>query len=549
MKKHFLSLVFILALSIYGLKALIHTGLFTAHDIGHQVARIYYYHQAFHEGQIPPYWVGKLANGYGYPLFIFSYHLPWLVGLPLLQLGLSIENTIKLLFFLSYFGSGIAIYFLANSIFKNRLSGLSSATLYLFAPYHFLTIFVSASMGVVWTFTFLPLILFGLKVLSERRVKLGILLTAVGLAGCLLSHLITVLLLIPLLISFIIWLIINYPGEKFSDRKMFILYIFFSFFLGGLVSAFYLIPALYYSLDIFGKNSQGFSELYLRNFVNLSQLIYSKWGFGPIINNAKEGAISFQIGIIHWLSLIGSIILIFTKKIPKNLKILVFLLILNFALSIFLMIDLSKNVWVVFEKLFILDYPFRLLLLTSFIGSLLGGLITFSISKNYRIFVLAILLLTSLYVNRNHLNVNLYTDYPLSFYLNSDITTNTFNEYLPKDADSKLLKVPHQVIEPDNLKVSNFYQDLNKMTFQLKTEQKTNLSIGQFYFPGQTLYIDNIQYNYLVDKTGRIALSNYLGNHQVKVLFNETLVIKLSKILTIFAVFTLAFLLISGAFL
>lgn len=162
---HLLSIFIVLLFSLIGLQSLFHPGLFTAHDIWHQVARIYHYYQALNDGQFPPYWIGTLAKGLGYPLFFFSYHLPWIVAFPFLKVGLDIPFTLKLLFFLAYFLSGVSMYFFTNSLFKNKLAALLSSLLYLWAPYHFLTILVIASIGTVfylYFFTITPVGTFSL---------------------------------------------------------------------------------------------------------------------------------------------------------------------------------------------------------------------------------------------------------------------------------------------------------------------------------------------------------------------------------------------------
>jgi hypothetical protein len=95
---HWLFIILILLFGVMGISALFHPGLYTAHDIWHQVARYYHYSQALREGNIFPMWVSQLAFGYGYPLFIFSYHFPWMVGTPLLWLGLDHFTGLKILY-------------------------------------------------------------------------------------------------------------------------------------------------------------------------------------------------------------------------------------------------------------------------------------------------------------------------------------------------------------------------------------------------------------------------------------------------------------------
>src|SRR3990172_43959 len=190
MKKKSGDLSYLLAIvlfSILGMKALIAPGLFTAHDISHQVVRFFYYSQIVNGGQFPPYWIGRLANGFGYPLFFFSYHLPWIIGVALLKAGLDIPNALKTLLFLSYIGSGFTMYFFVKSLFKNRFSALLSSILYLWLPYHFLIIFVGASLGIAFVYIFLPLLFLGIH-LTRDGSKIGIPILALGLSGLILSH-------------------------------------------------------------------------------------------------------------------------------------------------------------------------------------------------------------------------------------------------------------------------------------------------------------------------------------------------------------------------
>ena len=86
-------IVFFVAASLFTLKSLFQPAFFTSHDGVHQVVRLYYYDQAIRDGQIPPRFVSDLLNGYGYPLFNFSYHLPWLIALPFRFAGFSSSET------------------------------------------------------------------------------------------------------------------------------------------------------------------------------------------------------------------------------------------------------------------------------------------------------------------------------------------------------------------------------------------------------------------------------------------------------------------------
>lgn len=527
LSNHWLYLTILLVFAVLGAKALIHPGLFTAHDIWHQVARLYYYSQAFKEGIFPPYWISTLAGGLGYPLFFFSYHLPWILGLPFLKMGFDIPTTLKVLFFLSFILSGLFMYLFVNTLLRNRLAALLSAIIYLWAPYHFLTIFVGASMGIVFVFTFLPLLLLGINLVKDAR-NFSIPVVALGLAGIILSHLEHLAFLSPIISIFAIW---GFVETK--NKTLFLRNIFFGLALGLLLSAFYLIPAIYYSQFTRIHQETGFSELYKRNFVNFSQLIYSKWGYGPIVNNAKNGEMSVQLGVAQWLSFLGVIILLFTRKLKKDYRKFAVFGMIGFFISIFLMLDFSLPVWQTIEKVITLDYPFRELLSVTFIGSVFSGVLLISFGKKLQYIVFALLIVVALYTNRNHIKVNLYTEVPLKTYLESEITTNSFNEYLPILADNKLLGKPWNELKGESLSVSDTKQTTNLLSFNVTGDKEQVISVGQFYFPGQTLYLDNKQNQFNIDKEGRITFTVPQGNHTITVRYQETQLIKISEYLTL----------------
>lgn len=520
-------LLIILLFSLIGIKALFHPGLFTAHDIWHQVVRLYYYSQSVNDGQFPPYWIGNLANGFGYPLFLFSYNLPWIIGLPFLKLGFDITNTIKILFILSYILSGFTMYFFVLSLFKDKLSALLSSILYLWLPYHFLIIFVSASMGIAFIFAFLPLIFWGIHLIKENS-RWGIPVLGIGISGVILSHIMHLVFLSPIILLFTIWEFLD-TNKKLVFTKNVVLGV----LLGVLLSSFYLIPATYYNQFTRVHQEEGITKLYERNFINFNQLLYSKWGYSPIINNAKNGEISFQLGIVQWISIIILFFLIIFKRLSPKYRHLGIFLLSSFALSILLTQDSSALIWKTVVKFISIDFPFRLILPASFIASVCAGLILSTFPKG-KILVFVFLILITVYTNRNHININQYTNFPIESYLDleTEVTTNTFNEYLPIQADPRLLNKPWNEVIGKEVKASNTKHDTNQLTFDIEAQKEEVNSLGQFYFPGQILYLDNKVVDFDIDKQGRMSFDFPKGKHKVEIKYQNTPLIKTSLILT-----------------
>ena len=521
-----------------GMKALINPNLYSAHDIWHNVARFYHYVRAIEDGQIMPIWVGTLAKGYGYPLFTFSYHLPWIIGFFFIKLGLSYETAYKLIFFTSYIGSGLSMYILCKKLFKHKLAALTSSIVYLWAPFRFFTVFVSSSIGSAFVFTFLPLVLLGSYIIINDKKKIGgITILSLSLSGMILSHLMSVSMLLPILGLFIIFLLISKKDSPKNKLRILMLLI-TSGVISVLITAYYIFPLLSKIQLIELSNSSIFTEMFKKNFVNLKQLIYSRWGYGPITFNAKDGEVSFQVGVIQWLAAALLTVSIFIKKKFKFKKISLALIAL-FSLCIFLMTDKSQFVWNLISKVLDFDYPFRLLIVVVFIGSIIVGLALMILPKKIQVLSSIGFIIIALYTNRNHIKVNMYTDYSIETYVESETTTNTFNEYLPDDVNAKFLNEDHLAFRDKQVIVKNEEQTTNSTIINVSNPSKLDLRTNFVEFPGIVVFVDNV----LVDHYGRKGLVRFdldAGDHTIEIRYIKTIIEKISLLISLLTLLSLS---------
>ncbi len=519
------SFLVIIIFSLLALRAYFHPGLYSAHDIWHQVARLYHYQKAISEGQFPPYFIANLANGFGYPLFIFSYHLPWLAALPFLKLGFSIPTTTKLLFSLAYIGSGFTMYLFMKKIVDHK-SSLLASLLYLWAPYRFVVNYVSATMGVAFVLLFTPLLFLGIINLSKNK-KSGIILIALSCAALVLSHLTSSIFVFAIAAIFI--LLIKKQNTKIFSKNLILALI-----LGFFLSSYYLIPFFGYK-----NNLRGFDNLYLKNFINLSQLIYSKWGYGLINNSAKEGAISFQLGIAQWIAIsMLTIYLLLKRKIDR----LSLFLYLSLFACIFLMTDYSLRIWNSINQIVSIDYPTRFMIPLTFVASIFPAVLLDKL-KFGKIFVIVCFLAVALYTNRNYTRVNEYQDFPVSLYVESETTTNSFHEYLPKWADITLLSERNNgIVANGDVKMENFHQNSNELSFSLITFNSQLVTLNYFYQPYLHLYVDGNVKSIDKDDRGRVTFWQNVGKSQIVLKFEESASMKLGKVLTIIGLVLIAIL-------
>lgn len=531
--KRFIYPTLIFIFGLYAMKALFHPGFFTSLDGWHNIARLYHYNNAITDGQLPPRWISQLASGFGYPLFIFSYPMPWMIIEPFVLSGMGIILAVKSILLIAFIGSGLMMYLFIRDAMSEE-AGLVAGIIYMWTPYRFAKIFVGASVGEATAFLFLPLFFWGIYKITKKEGVLGIVLGSLGFAGIALSH----FMILPISVIFLISVSILFFRQA-KDKKTFIKRYCFVLILGILLGAFYLFPLIFYSNDIKAKTMQGgFSSLYQDHFVTLRQLIYSKWGYGPIIHSAKDGEISFQVGIAQWLGVFIVFLMGIGSHFRKHAKNnpLVIASLFAFITSIFLMTSSSKFLWDFLHPFIFVDYPWRFLSMTTFVGAILCGSVVSYFARGKYILIF-MFILVAIYTNRHHLNVNLYTDIPLQLYVDSETTTNTFAEYLPRWSEIDIGKKPSQFIEmTQEMIIKNLRQKTNSIEGLVQEVKMGELTFNQLYFPGMNVDIDGKRQTIQYKSDGRLITSVSSGDHVFHLSFIPTDLMRVGDLLTLFGI-------------
>ena len=298
----FLSIIFIILISIPALKGLTKEGFYTSHDGETHTARIAQYYQALSDGQFPPRVANTLYNGLGSPIFVYIYPNPYILGSITHLLGFSYSSSFKIIMALGFIFSGIFSYLWLRSFFENEKAALLGAIYYIWAPYRFSLIYVRGSISEVIAYTFLPLSFYSFTKLSKLNNPKWIAISAVSLALLLLSQNLVALMSIPVLSLYIFLLALFNKSIK---------YLFNSFIAGTwaiTIAAFTYLPAL------FERNYVRLDEIikvaYPGHFVTLNQLIYSPWGYGFDLPGVLNDQMSFQLGLAHIVIFLGFYILV-----------------------------------------------------------------------------------------------------------------------------------------------------------------------------------------------------------------------------------------------
>ena len=508
-----LPVIVLILLSLFAVKVLFGPDYYDGHDAQAHLVRAWQYDKAVKDGQFPPKWAGDLLAGRGYPVFIFTYQLPYALAEGFHLIGFTLPVSIKLTFILSYLLSTLFMYAFTHQYFKSHLSGFISSLLWSWAPYIFVKIFITASLGVVVSYAFIPLTFLCLyKLLQKPSLKLSLFL-AIAASGWILSHLGTLIIFSPLLLLFFLS---NLQGLSLKVIK----YITLSALLTFGFSSWYLIPLL--TLNKFTHYQDFVLSQYASQFVHFKRLLYSKWGTG--IPNQSNQPLSQQVGLAQWLAVITALLVLIKNKTFRIEK---SPFLLSFFLSIFLMLSASKFLWDLPTPLQSVSTPWRFLSLAVFTSAVLAGYVVKNLKTHLLKFILAFLLVfLALYGNRNHLRVNEAVNYDQNFFNSYTGVATGWNEHMPiwiKNIPKEFPKSKVEIIS-GNCQISDLITKSNLTSFTADCSEESVVQINTAYFPGWKIIVNDQDITEKIKKNlnstnGLIQFSINSGQSQLKSYF------------------------------
>ncbi len=511
MKKLFMPLIFLIILLI-PLVDLFHPGLPITHDGQDHIARIANFYINLKEGIIIPRWAPNLNWGYGHPILEFLYPLPSYLASFFHWIGISLFDSAKIVFGISMFFSGIAMY-LWLSQFVNKKAAMIGGLLYVFAPYRFIDVYVRGDIGESLAFVFMPLVLVSLyKIYNDSKNKtLYIPIGAISLACLILSHNAIALMYMPFILFYVIYLI-----SQAKVKKSIILNSLFIILLGLGLSAFFWIPGLLEAK--FTLRNIVTKGVYQGRFVSLFSLLYGPWSY--------HGNFTTQLGILQWIAYIGTVPLLIFKKISKE-RIFILITLLYTCIAIFLMLSASDFIWQRIMLLQNFQFPWRFLAATVFTGAVLGAILINAIPKKIENFVIAAALIAMLILNKDYWHAQGFLQRSESFFTGVyDSTTDTgesapiwsvrFMEHRPK--------APIEVIG-GNAIVNSIRLSAVKHVYHVNAITNAQLLENTIYFPGWQVLVDNarvaVEFQSAVNR-GLITFFVSPGPHTIVVKYTET---------------------------
>lgn len=533
--KKFLTLLFLFLISVPAILPYFHAGYFPTHDGEWAVVRLGDMFRILRDFQIPARYSGNLNFGYGYPLFNFTYPLPYYLGVSLHFLGFSFVNSIKILFAGSVILSAFFMYLASEALWKNTWAGIISATLYVYFPYRMVDLYVRGSIGESLSFALFPLLFYLATKLTAKSSFLLIGGIAVSIAFLIMTHNIMTVLFLPIYLMFTL---IHTVVKNKKAIKPFLIGI----LLGFGLSAFFWIPAILEKSNILlSKIPIADRDLY---FMNLSQFIFPRWGYGV---PTRPNGFSYQLGLVNlaiFITVALSLLSIFVRS-KNNLKECsektAFMLIVLAAFYTFLLFKPSEFLWENIPLLSEINYPWIVLGILGFLISLLAG---FLCKNNIGRYIMALLAVIAVFIVLPYAKTERYISNPDSYYLTNDATTTSSNELMPLWVKKIPLQRAEKKVEiiDGSGSIENISFNSKRIDFSVNISSQSIVRINTIYFPGWRVIVDggNAPISYVNEK-GVMDISVVQGKHFVQMDFGETPLRLMSDVISLASLFVLLF--------
>ncbi len=333
--------------------------LFESDDYELHAARAANYYLALQQGQFPPRWAPNLSDGFGYPVFNYTYPLPYITSSLLHTLGLSIQASLLLSVLAACIFAALAAFQLAREFVPQTWCAVLIACAYLANPYTFLQVYWRGALGEIFLSSLVPAALLSCYYfikyyrLLHMRILTSTLLGVIG-AAAILSHVPSLLALGIVLLAWLCILVIDrrLPRTYWVSATA---YMFYCCLVAVMLSGFYLFPAVGEVHFIAYKESSSLLQykghlLPAWTFIDITRTILKSPYF--------EDVVQLGISICSTIVLVGYV-LIRSKRAQTKWVLLI--VATTGAITFFLMTLRSQPLWDHSSLLQIIQFPWRLL--------------------------------------------------------------------------------------------------------------------------------------------------------------------------------------------
>lgn len=493
------------------------------------IANLYQMIRGFQSGQVPPRWAPDMSFGYGYPLFNFYYPMPFYLGSLIFAITGSLIDSLKLVFLFTIPVSGMAMYLWMRQ-HTNKLNALVGSIIYIYTPYRAVDLYVRGAIGEAFAFLMFPLVAYaGYKTITVKNLRgVGILALVVGVF--ILSHNLAPMFFFPWLVAYLVIL----AWSKGSKKSLVASGV--GLFLGFGLSIYWWLPALLEKGLLVTQTPFN----YVDHFPFIKQLIFSSWGYGASHPGIYDD-LTFQIGVVNIFLIVTATYSVIRYR--ANLKLKLFLL-SSIAATLFFMNIRSTFLWELSGIANYIQFPWRLLMMTTFLTS---ALVMFIRSKKLAVLlgILSIVLTIGYFKPSEYYNPN--DDYFLKrFFADRSIEgmqEEFSEEYLNYSEDYLLL--PLWVTKrPNYLPESKFLltpgeievEELSSVFYKAKAnlEEDGLVEINIYNFPGWIVRVNGKKtIPEVLKPRGNMGVRLERGSYEIEVEWVDTGIAHVSGLVSV----------------
>lgn len=510
---------------------------FTFHDET-QIVNLYEYFKALDHGQFPPRWAPDVHFGYGSPFLEFNYQLPYYLGYPLHLLGVSLTQILKILLGFSVLAGALGMYLLGLHL-ASPGAALVAAVLYTYTPYRAVDVFVRGTLGEAYALALFPW-LFLAYLRFQTRPSLARLLPAGALFGLfLINH------QIAFLFGFAVLLALFAVPALVKRQGHFLFRLVISFLVGLALAAYYALPVLLEKKFI--QSGSPF-DFYV-HFPFIKQLIYSPWGYLASVEGIYDG-LSFQVGLPNLAIILLAVLLFIARLIRRRPIPLVPLFTLGtIFISFFLMNIRSSFFWRVFPFTSEVQFPWRLLLIATWLTPLLYLYLHQFLPRWGKVAFGLLIASTAFIIVLPYYHPGELADHYDAYYLrrflpkavllpgetiSADYLKHT-EDYLPlpKGAVRPAASLPQPLVSLYDSRLEVTSASPFKLKAKVTASQPDTLTFSAFAYPGWQVKLNSQPSNASTNLDGALTFAVPAGQTQVEVFFSETPVRRFSNIISL----------------
>lgn len=496
MKKSLVFILIAVLLSVPSFYLMLRHGIFSTQDFHY--FRLIEFDKCIKVLQIPCRWAPDSGAGFGEPLFNFYAQFSYLIGEIFHLASLQKIDSLKIVFILSLVLSGISMFLLSKKIWKNDLPALVSSTLYIYAPYRAVDVWVRGALPESFSFVLFPLIILEVENYLEKNKNKDLLLFSLLFGLLIITHNLSLILFSPFLA---VWIIYKYL--QIRKLKPFI-----NLFLGAifslLLTAFYILPVIFESQFInINSTTVGYFD-WRAHFVTIKQLFLSRfWGYGASTWGEEDG-LSLSVGHVQWIIPLSiSLFILIKRKFDKNAKDFIVLISIG-IFALFLTHNKSTPIWEFLSFMKYIQFPWRFLGIAVFAFSLATGFISKLFSKKVA-FIQVLLITITIVLNFQFFKPDIW--YKVS---DTDLETgskwkeSTFasiNDYWPRYGNA-----PSKTAWTESADVKLISKNSSAQIFSVQSHGK-EVEFPIAYFPGWKLSYNGKIYDVNYDSNGLITAS------------------------------------------